>query len=338
MGGLSPEAPVISVIIPLYNAEAYLPACIASVRACPENALECILVNDGSTDASRDICAAAVAEDGRFRLLDKENSGVSDSRNAGIAAARGEYVFFLDADDYIDAAHWPRILAYARESPADLVAFSYYSLFPKGQRQEERFHIEGGASADPADTYLALMASPMLNTCWGKLMRRSVITAHDLRFDPALITCEDAVFVIDFIEHAQGLLLCNQCVLVYRIHDSSIMRRRSLEGKLEDFAVLYARRAAFCAAHPEPGLCPALHREGFSVLTNLLLEYAAGHGPRAVRAACGAVLARPVAAQILAGIDPGTISPLYKRLEYAWMRRGLMLPLAFYFIMKSRFR
>ena len=92
----------ISVIIPVYNTEKYLKECVESVLAQTYHNLEILLINDGATDSSPQICEAYAKQDARINLIHKENGGLSDTRNTGIKQCRGDYVLFLDSDDYWD--------------------------------------------------------------------------------------------------------------------------------------------------------------------------------------------------------------------------------------------
>ena len=94
--------PCISFIVPVYNMERLLPRALRSLRAQTLTDFEAILINDGSKDGSAALCAQAVAEDARFRFIDQPNGGVATARNAGLDAARGEYIFFLDPDDWVE--------------------------------------------------------------------------------------------------------------------------------------------------------------------------------------------------------------------------------------------
>ena len=94
--------PCITFIVPIYNMERLLPRALRSLRAQTLTDFEAILINDGSKDGSAALCAQAAAEDARFRFIDQPNGGVAAARNAGLDAARGEYIFFLDPDDWVE--------------------------------------------------------------------------------------------------------------------------------------------------------------------------------------------------------------------------------------------
>ena len=93
---------LISVIVPVYNVESYLEKCIESIQNQSYKSLEIILVNDGSTDSSGDICDKYAAHDKRIKVIHKKNGGLSSARNAGLEVANGDYIAFVDSDDYIE--------------------------------------------------------------------------------------------------------------------------------------------------------------------------------------------------------------------------------------------
>lgn len=113
--------PVISVIIPVYNVEKYLRKCVDSVLGQTFKDIEIILVDDGSTDGCGKICDEYAEKDSRIRVIHKENGGLSCARNAGLDIARGEYIGFVDSDDYVSAEMYEKLLAAAKEYSANLI-------------------------------------------------------------------------------------------------------------------------------------------------------------------------------------------------------------------------
>lgn len=118
--------PCISFIVPVYNMERLLPRALRSLRAQTLTDFEAILINDGSKDGSAALCAQAAAEDARFRFIDQPNGGVAAARNAGLDAARGEYIFFLDPDDWVEPDAAEVLYHAARNADADCVEFGLY--------------------------------------------------------------------------------------------------------------------------------------------------------------------------------------------------------------------
>lgn len=196
--------PCVSIIVPIYNAEATLRRCVESVLGQEYTDFELILADDGSRDGSAAICDAFARSDGRVRVLHKENSGVSDTRNQALAMARGRYLQFLDADDWITPNATKLLVRSAEEHRCDLVISDFYRVVgdrvsPKGDIDEDGpFSREVYAAhmmENPADFYYGVL--------WNKLYRRDIIEAHRLRMDPALSWCEDFLFNLEYIRHAQ---------------------------------------------------------------------------------------------------------------------------------------
>lgn len=322
---------VVSVIVPVFNGEKFLRECLESVKACPSQEMECIIVNDGSTDGTDEICRRFAYEDARFRLINKKNTGVSDSRNRALAEASGEYVFFLDADDFILTDQWPEILAFAERGDFDMVAFSYRDLFSDGGTKEERF-------TGDSDIKLAILTTTLMNTCWGKLLRRDVIEKNGLSFDRELKTCEDAVFILDFTQKTESISLSNICAICYRIHSGGTMRQAELENKLSDFSVLYERRCRYLDENSGEALGKGMYRQLFSVITDLLRSYAGNRRIPEIRRAYKKNMGNPVITAIIDKTEIRSLSPVYKKFEYALLTTGLYTCLAMYFKVKGRFR
>ena len=120
---------MVSVIIPVYNVEKYLAECVDSVLGQSDTDYEIILVDDGSTDSSGVICDAYAQKDARIRVIHQSNGGLSAARNTGLKAARGEYVYFLDSDDYIEPHALARLVAKAEQEQADVVFFDGFVFF-----------------------------------------------------------------------------------------------------------------------------------------------------------------------------------------------------------------
>ena len=120
------ENPCISVIVPVYKVEQHLDKCIQSIVQQTLSSLEILLVDDGSPDRCPEICDKWAARDSRIRVIHKDNGGLSDARNAGIESACGEYIMFVDSDDYIAEQACERLLEYARSEEAELVCCNFF--------------------------------------------------------------------------------------------------------------------------------------------------------------------------------------------------------------------
>jgi glycosyltransferase involved in cell wall biosynthesis len=127
--------PVISVVVPVYNVELYLKRCINSIIEQSYANIEIILVDDGSTDGSPEICDSYAKTDSRIRVLHKENGGLSSARNAGVDIMRGEYVLFIDSDDYIDKDMISKLYLVAQDKEADIATCQFIKVFDDGRHE-----------------------------------------------------------------------------------------------------------------------------------------------------------------------------------------------------------
>ena len=119
---------LISIIVPIYNVENYLRQCLDSIQNQTYQNFECLIINDGSPDNSADICREYVEKDSRFRYLEKENGGVSSARNLGIEHSKGQYITFIDSDDWVDSDYLEVLYKSLTDEKAD-VAVSTYKQF-----------------------------------------------------------------------------------------------------------------------------------------------------------------------------------------------------------------
>ncbi|MBQ5810644.1 MAG: glycosyltransferase family 2 protein, partial [Clostridia bacterium] len=135
--------PLVSVVIPVYNLASYLPKCIESVLGQGIDALEIVAVDDGSTDNSRDVMQEYAEKDNRIKLIFKGNDGVSSGRNAGIAKASGEYLFFLDGDDWLDIDWLESAFKEMQKYQADIFAGGFICDYDDGTSGRKNFSMTG---------------------------------------------------------------------------------------------------------------------------------------------------------------------------------------------------
>lgn len=132
------EMPLVSIIVPVYNAQSHLSRCLESICGQEYKNLELIVINDGSKDKSLPVCEEFRKKDSRILLVDKANSGVSDTRNLGLKLAGGKYVQFVDSDDYIAPDYTARLVEAAEKTGADLVISPYTMVIPAGASKPEQ--------------------------------------------------------------------------------------------------------------------------------------------------------------------------------------------------------
>ena len=131
-----PEHPLVSIIVPIYNAQDHIARCVESIRRQTYKNIEILLLNDGSQDVSLQVCEMYARVDDRIVLIDKANSGVAATRNLGLRQAKGKYLQFVDADDTIQPYATEMLVARAEESGADLVIAHYNRITPPRPRSE----------------------------------------------------------------------------------------------------------------------------------------------------------------------------------------------------------
>ncbi len=192
---------MISIIVPVYNAEQYLRRCIDSILAQSHTDFELLLINDGSKDASGDICDEYATQDTRIRVFHKKNGGVSSARNLGIEESKGEWITFIDADDYVH----PDFLAslYAQHD-ADLIIGSFQLVGSD----------ESWNGILPNETYgrdvlrLKLEKSefvPNHRAPWAKLYRHDIIIDNHLLYDTRVSLSEDWLFTLHYFQYVQSI-------------------------------------------------------------------------------------------------------------------------------------
>ena len=193
----------VSVIVPVYNVRTFLPACVASVRGQTMKDLELILVDDGSTDGSGELCDALAKEDARIRVLHTENGGQGRARNLGLDVARGEYISFVDADDAATPEMLAAALPQARQENADMVVFGIKERYvdSQGQVVQERGELlpKLSGSVDRAEFWQRFPDTLVSTFCVTRLYRRAFLQEHGICFSPTRMG-EDAYFLNSFYD------------------------------------------------------------------------------------------------------------------------------------------
>lgn len=192
---------LLSVIIPVYNCEKYLPKCLISILAQTMSDYEVILINDGSLDSSGKICDDFCLQDTRFKVIHTKNGGVSRARNIGLNYASGEFVTFIDSDDWVDPSIFSVYMTAFNRKDVDAVKVGYYSDYYKADSLSASLPITcdfAMSFSDKADLYKSLEESKYYNFVWNLCVRKSVI--GDLRFYENINWLEDQIFSLELYE------------------------------------------------------------------------------------------------------------------------------------------
>ncbi len=213
--------PLISVIIPAYNAALYLPACLQSVLAQTHSHLEIVLVNDGSQDETGSVMRAFAAKDTRIAVVDKPNGGVSSARNTGIAHSHGEYIVFVDADDTVEAGFLSKLLKNSRPDYLTLCGYRDAGAVPS----DFVFSRAEAVSMLPRTDFPLLYAKWLVNSPCNKLYRSDIIKRHELLFDTKLSMGEDLLFNLAYIGYVSGFIVVNEPLYHYQHPNAKSLTR-----------------------------------------------------------------------------------------------------------------
>ena len=208
--------PSVSIIVPVYNAHKTIARCIESIINQEFQDFELLLVNDGSKDDSGQICDSYAAQDKRIRVIHKDNSGVSDSRNMALDLAKGKYIQFLDSDDWITTDATNLFFRAAEDHHCDMVISDFYRVV--GQRVSHKGDIDDDAVMTREDYAAHMMENPAdfyYGVLWNKFFRREIIEQYHLRMDSSISWCEDFLFNLEYIRHAESFFALQVPIYYY---------------------------------------------------------------------------------------------------------------------------
>ena len=222
---------MISIIVPVYNVEEYLEECLESIRKQTYQNIEVILVNDGSTDGSREICEQYCEKDSRFRLINQENQGQSVARNRGVKESVGQYIMFVDSDDVINTSVLEVLLPYMKMD-ADIVEC-------RMTRNKEEFFLNRTSTiafeGNAKKAILNCIAFKEVKFCaFTKLYRREIV--EKVPFLEGYIY-EDVFTGINYLKHIRKIVIVDYIGYYYRVRPNSTMTKSFNEKDLDIFKV-----------------------------------------------------------------------------------------------------
>lgn len=220
---------LVSVIVPVYNGEKYIEDCIGSLINQTYHNIEIIIVNDGSTDGTMQKCEKYKREDSRIHIYDRRNHGVSAARNYGIKAAKGRYISFVDADDYVGNDFIENLV---KVIPLHGIAICGYKRL-EDDRITAEYKIEG--SIDSKLLYKSIFTQNIIACgCWNKLFSSDVIKNNKLHFNEKLYIGEDMVFLAEYLnDMPDGFVYIPKASYVYRRNSQSAMQSGYYENKFD---------------------------------------------------------------------------------------------------------
>jgi glycosyltransferase involved in cell wall biosynthesis len=232
----------LSIIVTIYNIENYIEKCLESLTKNNIETIEIICVDDGSTDRSKNILKKYKARDKRIKILEKQNGGISSARNKGIEYAKGEYICFIDGDDYVDELMFENIINILNTNKVDTLFMGYYrvdwsnnikSIYPKmnktflNENEIKNILIPSilGLSLDDVYNWFdtgVLNSNKEFPSVWRYVYSSKIIKKYNILFNENLITGEDIIFNWEYLHHTTNVQVINECFYYYMWRQNSL--------------------------------------------------------------------------------------------------------------------
>lgn len=226
-----------SIILPIYNVEKYLAECIDSILSQTFGDFELILVDDGSKDSSGSICDAYAEKDERIKVIHKENGGLSDARNFGTNVAQGEYIVYIDSDDYVTSNDFLLdLIRIIKKSGSDIVLYKYSKLYDDTKTlSDSTFSLSFANDIDDSDKllYELVKRDAYYGMAWVKTFRRGLVVENGISFEKGLLG-EDMDWYFNLVLCAKTYSAIDTSYIAYRQRSGSITSSHKLKN-LTDF-------------------------------------------------------------------------------------------------------
>lgn len=240
------EKPFISIIVPVYNVEKHLCACIDSLVNQSYQNKEIILVDDGSKDNSPCMCDNYAAAYPFIKVIHQENAGVAKARNRGLDVAIGEYIVFVDSDDMLKSNYLDLVYDSMVKYGSAYVSCAFVGFV--GNMETTVFdYLKDEGDCINTDRYLSIMATYQAGAYWGanwgKLFQKRIIDAHNIRFESNILFAEDFRFNLEYLMHVEKISIIHEPIYIYRIDtsDSLSKKKRNSYQFWDEYYELYLR-------------------------------------------------------------------------------------------------
>lgn len=230
-----------SLILPIYNTGEFLEKCFDTILSQKYEDYEVILINDGSTDNSGEICDKYAEKDSRFKVFHLENGGVSNARNYGIEKAKGEYIWFLDPDDYIVGQPLSELESILEEYNSELVVFNYQDFdYKKNKYLDRCLPFSGNIDVSKfRSDFSEIFKTNMFYTVWNKIYKREFLVLNLLKFDEKVALGEDVKFNLEVYSKLTNIYFSDSSYYIYvdgrPTSAANIYRKERLDSKKEEF-------------------------------------------------------------------------------------------------------
>lgn len=237
--------PKISIIVPIYNAEKVLKRCLDSILNQSYKNFELILINDGSKDKSIDIINEYKKKDERIRVIDNKNKGVSETRNIGIKISQGEYIQFIDSDDFIDPYMIENTLEDIEKNKADSIITGMYLDIEsengvKSSNQTFKYKIEEGKK-NIAVAVMDRLNGTYINSPVNKIYKKSIIIENNIYMDKRIDLGEDLLFNLEYLKNCKKVIFDDKCYYHYCMKAEESLTFKYRENKLDLMYFIYCK-------------------------------------------------------------------------------------------------
>lgn len=215
---------MLSIIIPVYKTERYLPKCLDSLLAQSYTDWEAVLVDDGSPDDSGAVCDAYAAQDSRFKVIHQPNAGPGAARNHGLDEAQGEFVCFVDSDDWVAPDFLEQIMQ-PRYVATDILFWGYTAAYPDHEEQRTVPELYGEGQTEAWQVIAELKRQKMFGYMWVDRFRRSLLVEHQIRFATDIRVHEDLCFTNEYCQYITSAAALPCCGYHYRQEGASLSNR-----------------------------------------------------------------------------------------------------------------
>lgn len=218
----------VSIILPAYNCQETIKKAIESTLEQTYKDIELIIINDGSTDSTENVCKKYIDYDKRIIYKKIENSGVSYARNTGIEQATGKYLMFIDSDDFYSKNMVEEMVRTIEKDKVDLVSCNYNKIYPDKLIKSNKDYVETEEIYNINNLYIAidmLNNSQAFKILWNKIYITQIVKTHNIKFDTRIFRGEDYKFNVDYFRYIKSLKIINTKLYYYHIGDNGLAKK-----------------------------------------------------------------------------------------------------------------
>lgn len=227
--------PYISIIIPSYNASKILADTITCVKAQTLSSWELLIVDDGSTDNSVEVCQRYAQDDDRIKVISSNHQGVSATRNKGIEAAKGEWITFVDADDLLFDGFLEALYNAAIKAPSIDLCYGGYAIVENEKTTLNTYKTKVYSGVEEVNIFLSETKALYRCSPWGKLFKRSIIMDNNIRFDTGLSISEDRLFFYHYLKHVSGVVTTSYVGYIYGSFSPTSLKNKHFPSQMLEY-------------------------------------------------------------------------------------------------------